>query len=177
MTDEFANWKQLADATDRKTVVMSESGQEIMDSDRFFGRPVIGKIVILPRRDAKEFKYDKPWACISITGLDEPWPEIDKENRVGLLQLDFDDIEFLKPDKKVIQPEQVNSIWNFVGEVWDEIDLLMIHCHAGISRSAAVAQAVSDTYQPSQARHFRDIFSPNKLVYKYLREKMDRWYA
>lgn len=165
-------WRMLSEHAARKTIVMNDAGQEIIDSENFFGRPMLGKIVILPKSKAEEFKYDKPWACISICNTYDGSALISVENRVDLLQLHFDDIEFERDgsELKKISSEQAKEILEFSNKVWEEIELMMIHCTAGISRSPAIGQVISEIHQPSFAKYFSQLYSPNNLVYKEMRK-------
>jgi len=144
--------------------------QETVSFDFFHNRPILGKLLILSYPLAKQFKHDKPWACISITDEGFPWPYIDDKNRVDLLQLDFDDIDFPRNHFKLFEINQAEDIWEFVDKIWDKIDLLMVHCAAGISRSSAVAKAVLEKYQPEAAHWVDKLFYPNRLVYSTLKE-------
>lgn len=141
--------------------------------DQYGGRPVIGKIVVLSRSLAKEFQYDKQWACISIADahLDQEHPAISMKNRKGLLTLRFDDIEFVRPGKKQIDSKQAEQIFDFVQEMWDDVELLMIHCNAGISRSSAIAKVISEFRQPDVTHIFDQLYQPNPIVQEVVRDR------
>lgn len=174
MSDIFAMWAAIDDRAQRKVITMGEGQREIYDTDNHFGRPVIGKIVVFSQEIMEQFTYDKPWACISIIGADlfenERFARIDPENRVGLLRLGFDDIEFPRHYRTPISERQAAEILTFTENVWDKIDLLAIHCYAGISRSSATAKALSEIYQPDLAHYFDELYSPNPLVLRTIRE-------
>ena len=132
-------------------------------------RPILGKILILSRSLARDFVYEKPWACISIASNALDFPKINKVQCIDLLQLVFEDLEYRRDTVDTFTPDHAKQICNFVDKVWDNIDLLMIHCYAGISRSPAVGKAISEVYQPEYASKFDDIFTPNQLVYETLK--------
>lgn len=139
----------------------------------YFGRPVIGKILILPRSAAKNFTYDKPWACISIADDESELPKINAVQRRGLLQLTFLDRDIVRNDGlNYFQKNHAQQIIDFVGNAWNDIDLMMIHCYAGLSRSPAVGKALSDEYQQNHSKWFDQLYQPNQLVYQTLK-KMD----
>lgn len=168
--DEMDLWGDLADLSARKTIVMKDGQKELLDSENFFGRPVLGKIIILPRSAVHQFVYPRPWACISITdailGEEKRWPIVGNDpNRVDILRMGFDDVEFVRDFQKPLTVEQAKQIWNFVAEIWGQVQLLMIHCHAGISRSPAIGKAISDVYQPDFSSYFDQLYSPNRLAY------------
>jgi hypothetical protein len=56
-----------------------------------------------------------------------------------------------------------------VNKVWDKIDLLMVHCLAGISRSAAVAAAIAKVKYNDDSLYFTR-YKPNISVYSILSE-------
>jgi predicted protein tyrosine phosphatase len=58
------------------------------------------------------------------------------------------------------------KLWDFVDRVWDKIDLLLIHCNAGISRSTAMGQVISKFFQPKFEKYYGMLYSPNKLIIK-----------
>lgn len=131
-------------------------------------------ILVLSKDKAKDFEWDEPWACISIDTFDGDHPEIHEDNRVGLLRVSFGDVldttnpEWFEKYGEPITDETAQEIWEFVDKYWNEIDLLMIHCQAGASRSPAVAAAIAKRYEGSDSKYFRvgSGFSPNKTVYE-----------
>lgn len=127
-------------------------------------QPLIGKLLVLPRFAAKRFACTRPWACISI-GVDHgDWPRISRRERIDRLRLAFADIKEPKDDLILFNGELARQILEFVDRVWDEIEVLMIHCEAGISRSPAVAAAIAKLKYKDDAAYFR-IYRPNTLVY------------
>ena len=83
----------------------------------------------------------------------------------------FDDIEWEKDNFQMLEEYQAKSIWAFVEKIWNDVEVLMIHCNAGISRSPAVAKAISAKYQPEFAEYFDQLYSPNKLVLEKLNKE------
>lgn len=100
--------------------------------------PKMVDINVMSRQRAIEF-FSTPHdnmniAVISISNVDDYPPELKYFNE-GLF-LKFDDVE---DGKNAITEEQAKSIAAFIKH--PGIDLLVIHCGAGVSRSAAVAAA------------------------------------
>lgn len=128
------------------------------------------KTKVLSKSEASYFHSDAPWACISIASVENTWPEIDDKNRLGILRLNFWDTNHIT--EKSFTEEHASQILDFVDKFWDDIDLLMVHCEAGISRSSGVASAIelikngrgADNYYFDQNTHY----IPNTLVYKTL---------
>ena len=116
-------------------------------------------------RNAEFFRSDRLWAAISITSGHEH-PVLSEVNRAGLLRLVFDDIT--QPDTpRSFTPAMSAEILDFVASVWDEVDVLLIHCDVGLSRSPAVAAALSRIYYGDDGPWFELDF-PNRLVYDVL---------
>ena len=116
-------------------------------------------------RNAEFFRSERPWAAISITSGREH-PVLSEANRVGLLRLVFDDIT--QPDTpRSFTPALAAEILDFVTSVWDKVEVLLIHCDVGLSRSPAVAAALSRIYYGDDGPWFELDF-PNRLVYDVL---------
>lgn len=71
----------------------------------------------------------------------------EEENRYSVLRLEFDDVwqECYKLGMEMVTPEIIDSAINFAHdfvESFGDDSTLLIHCHEGISRSAAIAIAI-----------------------------------
>ena len=97
-------------------------------------------------------------------------PKISEANRIGLLQLAFADIAVAEGDeKRVFKEDHAHRILDFVKEVWDKIDVLMVHCEEGNSRGPAVAAAISRIHLGEDEVYFLPyMYWPNRLVYRIL---------
>lgn len=119
---------------------------------------------------AREFTCGVPWAAISIVSAVGGNPIIHKENRVGLLNMAFEDIEFPRPTtppELIFDEAKAQQILDFVKEVWPKIECLMVHCHAGMSRSPAVAAAIEHIYHGNRAdQYWFNVKTPNMAVYR-----------
>ncbi len=167
--DEMDIWKEIAEKSDRKFITMSEAGKEVMDTDNYHGRPVLGKIVVLPRSAVTDISPDKKWALISISDPGMPRPILaDSSNLIDAIYLKFDDVEFERASMIPINENQAKDIVAFAKKNWEEAELIVVHCNAGISRSSAVGKAISEIYQPDQVHYFDKFFMPNVIVYNAL---------
>jgi predicted protein tyrosine phosphatase len=118
-------------------------------------------------RNAEFFQSDRPWAAIQISHQDD-FPTLHSENRVGLLRLVFEDTE------EADTPESFNSalateILDFVEKMWDQVEVFLVHCQVGLSRSPAVAAALCRIYYNHDGRWPTPLFR-NRLVYRVLLE-------
>ena len=112
-------------------------------------------------------------ALISIMDHRRDCPERYPAPRV--LRLCFDDAVEDSFWQNLMTEEQADAICAFVLQQRDAIDLLIIHCTEGVSRSAAVAAAVlaccgGDASQVLDNPRFR----PNPLVYRLVTEAFAR---
>lgn len=106
-------------------------------------------------------KHDKKSIIISISDIEQDFPNFHKTKSNGIidkLYLFFDDKEEIKPfnyitekekkkaednNKKIIQDSDAQKIADFVNKYKDKVDTIIVHCQAGISRSAGVCAAIS----------------------------------
>jgi len=127
------------------------------------------KNVIFTGRDQAEASAGwSHWAVISISRLNPP---VLREGWHSVLRLEFDDIS--EPENPYILFDEALAVQviDFVEEVRDshEVEGILVHCEAGISRSSAVAKWISKKYVlpfPSNYNLY------NKHVYRTLREAM-----
>lgn len=133
---------------------------------------MLNRIEVRSKPMAAAFRCDVPWACISISTVPGEWPEIDVENRLGLLQLAFADVEFESREASmaengfhIFDDGDAQKIIEFVKEHSVEMEVLMVHCEGGQSRSAGVAAAIAKLYLPSDDPFFK-AYTPNMRVYR-----------
>jgi predicted protein tyrosine phosphatase len=116
--------------------------------------------------------YSKPWACVSITGPFDHDARVPSANRVGILRLKFDDVNgpsdpWFRRTDRLFSPEQAQQVLDFAASVWHRVDIIHIHCWAGISRSSATAAALSRIYFGDDGKFVEGpVYRPNKLVYQ-----------
>ncbi len=127
-------------------------------------------ILILSKKRAAEFSWDNPWACISISSPTLSHPVISKTNLVDLLQMEFYDAEFVYPGldpEFMFNRDHAIQILDFVDSVVDQIDLLMVHCEAGMSRSPAVGASIAKLRWDDDKVFFSK-YTPNMKIYRQM---------
>jgi predicted protein tyrosine phosphatase len=108
------------------------------------------------------------WSIISITAACS-YPANLKEGWKRVLRLEFDDVDRDEEPYILFSEQQARDIIEFVATAQKNgTEGILVHCHAGISRSAAVARWIADTYRlPFPASYCLY----NKHVYAILREE------
>lgn len=115
----------------------------------------------LGRDDAEKFTHGAPYAVISITdpGTD-PVKFMPDTNRVDVLRLACHDIDYLPPELDPVKLQLVlydeveaARVAHFVEQHLGFVDLFLVTCEVGLSRSAGVAAAIamrvlSRTFKP-----------------------------
>lgn len=132
-------------------------------------------IVVLPKRAIPNLDTPLSWAMISIATYEGTWPEYDETNCKKVLRLAFHDIDpksttdfcHAKEDQ-LFNEKRANLIIDFVEEVKDDIDMLVVHCEAGLSRSPAIAAAISKVIFGDDAAFFKVPYVPNMYVYRIM---------
>lgn len=125
-----------------------------------------------------------PHAIISITDPDKELVSFaPNENRIETLSLQFYDLADIKDELSpqdavecvaifrdgLFSDEQAVQIVDFVERVKDRVKGILVHCEAGVSRSAAVAAVIERMLNGSNERVFSDPrYSPNQYVYQRL---------
>lgn len=136
------------------------------------------RFAVLSRHRAQRWVHDDKFIHISIRDPESKMCSLmDCSSRVGDLHLEFDDIEKQDYDKLGSQNEYVlfderyaRAILNFVNEsliCYPDLDLIVVNCEAGISRSAGVAAALCRIFNGRDDAIFGDpALHPNMTVYQ-----------
>lgn len=106
------------------------------------------------RYEAENMDPKLNWAIISIYEPDsDAGPANLKPGWVAVLRLPFHDIEPgwehrypEYPDLEIFEERHARHIVEFVQEHAASVDGILVHCKAGVSRSAAVSRWIAETY-------------------------------
>jgi hypothetical protein len=130
------------------------------------------EIIVLSKKDAKAFTCNRPWAAISVATYLNDLPKLSTANLVGLLQLVFRDTTNVDHEHHFVK-QDARAVLDFVEKYWDQIEVLLVHCEAGLSRSPAIAAAISYIKfgRGTDNQYFEGKFWANYLVYKTILEE------
>lgn len=138
---------------------------------------MIDKTIWMPQYKAELVPFYSDAAFISITEPQRPDAAIAQgyvEND-QILRLRFNDADehfqnhvagYEYDEPVLFTDEHANQIIDFVENLPVEVTTIFIHCHAGISRSAAVAIALAEMFGLYETYPNYKIY--NKLVYRKL---------
>lgn len=129
----------------------------------------------------KRLQTDEPDSKVIVISITDPnskpvnLPLLD----LDVLRLSFHDLDQTYPGHAIIlfDTDMAHQIKGFVEERldwaknprsgWDDL-AIVVHCEAGISRSAAVAGALSKYLLGDDSKFFRTPYLPNRMVYRTL---------
>lgn len=140
------------------------------------------KIIALSRLFAESVAKDipKPHIIISIVEPREmPIQFADNKTRLAVLSLGFYDLDYNperwgeKDTHEIVETyghgiftlDQAKQIIDFVEKWKNEAKIIMVHCAAGVSRSSAVAGAISLVLNGKDQKFFSSPYIPNQFVY------------
>jgi len=131
---------------------------------------------IFNRDTAEKYCTDEKHINISISDIDQPNAKLSNlTSRVDAMFLKFSDFDRIHEDmpkqlkESLFNKRLAEAIWKFVDKYKDEVDLIVINCEAGISRSSAVGAAISKILNGRDEDFFKH-FLPNRLVYRKMME-------
>lgn len=128
------------------------------------------RVVALSREEAQHFRSREPYVVISLTDTFADQPELPQCPELReRLALHFDDVypeQCLDPNGLRLfcemSPEDARQIADFVQKWWSNVATIVVHCHAGLSRSTGVAAAIRSHHGLDERDLFEQPRSPNR---------------
>lgn len=90
---------------------------------------------------------------------------------LDILKINFDDCDNSNSELIEMKIEDANNIWEFIKKYENKIEGIIVHCLAGMSRSAAIAAAISEKYNGHDSNIFKT-HTPNMHVYRMMINSM-----
>jgi predicted protein tyrosine phosphatase len=129
--------------------------------------------LVLGRHDIETIQLDVPYAVISATDPEREAAILaESPNRRAVLRLSFHDKSGPRAaalGKIALTVADAHAILDFVEANRHEVNLIVCQCEAGISRSAAIAAALSRIVQ-DEDQFFFEHYAPNDWIYQTLLE-------
>lgn len=131
---------------------------------------MLKQVVFMSQVKAEQTPAVPGWVVISITQPSDP-PAALQEGWAAVLRMRFHDTDDAESILTVFSKEDAETVVAFVRQHAENVNGILVHCSAGISRSAAIAKFVADTYQLD----FPEKYSAyNKLIYRRLNQVLWR---
>ncbi|HEY8852487.1 MAG TPA: hypothetical protein VIM36_09920 [Gemmatimonadaceae bacterium] len=123
----------------------------------------VPEFVVLSRQDAERYEPGRREICISIADPNAD-PALLSKDFVAVLRLNFTDIiEQADPTDILFSEDHARAIREFI-DAWPDATRIVVHCHAGISRSPGVALGLCDIRGWATAELERSHPGWNRLV-------------
>jgi predicted protein tyrosine phosphatase len=128
------------------------------------------EFVVLSRDDAERYEPREREICISIADPDADPAEL-SSGFAAVLRLSFTDIiERGDPSDVLFSEDHAQAIREFM-DAWPDATRIVVHCHAGVSRSPGVALGLCDIRGWATAELERSHPGWNRLVRRALAAK------
>lgn len=129
------------------------------------------KWLIFSRNDAIKYSYTikEKTAIVSISNLDDYPANFAKNSNIcGICRVYFDDVDH---GDNSITDADAQKIYSFVKEKYNDVSCIIVHCSAGISRSAGVSAALRKLFTGNDNDVFENArYHPNMLCYRKVLE-------
>lgn len=129
---------------------------------------MIKTVCFIPQYVAETIDSDNSTAMISIRS---PNFEVNLMSGWNYLHIsEFNDIDTKMFPWKLFDKDQARAMIDFLDDLPDHVDAVIVHCEAGISRSAAVALFIRDYYGAELKVLNRDTECYNRHVRRTLED-------
>jgi len=136
------------------------------------------KLLVLGRIDIGKLELQIPYAVHSITDPERPQAAIPPRPLLrSILRLSFHDkgkraeipglesISVMDREEVIMTEQDASKVIGFVRENLDNVQMIVCQCEAGMSRSAAIAAAISRILH-GEDEFFFEHYWPNRWVYR-----------
>ncbi|HRH42136.1 MAG TPA: hypothetical protein PKY82_10860 [Pyrinomonadaceae bacterium] len=134
------------------------------------------QFLALSREEIKHFTSESPYLIIYVTDPNYSDAEIaESPNLIDIIRLKFDDVgkpskfQFEETTDISMSETQAKQILEFVKKYLSEVKLIVCQCEQGMSRSPAMAGALSRILQ-NEDEYFLQNYWANRWVYDLLIE-------
>jgi predicted protein tyrosine phosphatase len=134
---------------------------------------MLNKVIFVNRNTAENTPGFEDWALISITELGSTKANL-LDGWYAVHRTEFDDAipqHGLSKSTILLTEDDAMNIVDFVYSIAPHVKVVLVHCKAGVSRSAAVAKWIANTFK---LRFNHDYKEYNKFVYHQLNEANER---
>lgn len=131
---------------------------------------MLKQVVFVSQARAQAQQALSNWAVISITAPDEPEATL-QPGWSSVLRLKFADTDDAAEVEVAFNDGHARTVVDFVRGLDAQVEGVVVHCFAGISRSAAVAKFIADTYELPFPQAYAQY---NKLIYRRLNQVLWR---
>jgi predicted protein tyrosine phosphatase len=132
----------------------------------------VPEFVVLSREDAERYEPGQREICISIADPDADAARL-SSHFAAVLRLNFTDIvESQDPSDVLFSDDHARAIRDFI-DSWPDATRIVVHCHAGMSRSPGVALGLCDIRGWATAELERSHPGWNRLVRTSLAANLD----
>lgn len=132
----------------------------------------MAKVIVMNKQNARKYSFaenEHTFAIISINDFGTEGNAFCSSNPClkAKKHFFFDDVDRKEPNCTPIDEETARDIAKFARYWYDKVDHLVVHCGAGVSRSAGCAAAILKYFTGSDMQIFNDASKhPNMLVYR-----------
>ena len=132
----------------------------------------IPEFVVLSREEAERYEPGEREICISIADPDTDAARLSRRF-AAVLRLNFTDVvEPEDPSDVIFSDDHARAIRDFI-DSWPDAARIVVHCHAGMSRSPGVALGLCDIRGWATAELERSHPGWNRLVRTALAANLD----
>lgn len=140
------------------------------------------RVIALSRIEAQAFQSSEPYVVLSLTDSDAKQPHIHSHEMLrDWLALQFDDVYpqhcFDESGARLfceMSEDDAKRIAAFVFRWWGQVATIVVHCHAGLSRSTGVAAAIRTHHGQDESDLYEAPRNPNRHCLALVSEALKR---